>query len=205
MGSVPRFLGTRTFHSTDKFRHVVWQCRHKYGDGPVCRTPNLTIEQIREFFIKAVNDVIKNRDEIFENIEHLQKIANRTDKLEKELEVASEEMTKAMKVLEDLIEQNARVVLNQETYTKQYNELSENYKAKKKHYDEIKEEIHRREMAEHNNANFIRIMKGRKKPIKDFDEDLWGGLLKDILIERDGTATVRFKQGMEVVIKPDAK
>lgn len=91
---------------------MIWQCRHKYGDGPVCRTPNLTTEQIREFFIEAVNEVIKNRDEIFENIEHLQKTANRTDKLEKELEVASEEVSKAMKVLEDLIVQNARVVLN---------------------------------------------------------------------------------------------
>lgn len=197
--------GTRTFHSTDKYKHKVWQCAHKYGDGPVCRTPNLTTEQIREFFIEAVNEVIKNRDEIFENIEHLQKTANRTDKLEKELEVASEEVSKAMKVLEDLIEQNARVVLNQETYAQKYNELTEDYNAKKKRYEEIQEEIHRRQSADRNNKNFLRIMKGRKKLIKDFDEDLWGGLLLHIVMERDGTARVKFKQGMEITIKPDTK
>ena len=31
--------GSKTWHSTDKYRRVIWQCNHKYDSGERCGTP----------------------------------------------------------------------------------------------------------------------------------------------------------------------
>ena len=56
-GSCGGLFGSKVWHSTDKYRRVVWQCGAKYRGAKKCTTPHLTEEQIREAFIRAMNSL----------------------------------------------------------------------------------------------------------------------------------------------------
>ena len=40
--------GSKTWHSTDKYRRVIWQCNHKYDNGEKCGTPHLREEDLKD-------------------------------------------------------------------------------------------------------------------------------------------------------------
>ncbi len=35
------FFGSKVWHSTSKYRRVIWQCNHKFQNGEKCKTPHL--------------------------------------------------------------------------------------------------------------------------------------------------------------------
>ena len=41
-GDLVCFFGSKVWHSTDKYRRIVWQCNGKYHGDVKCRTPYLT-------------------------------------------------------------------------------------------------------------------------------------------------------------------
>lgn len=56
------FYGPKVWHSNDKYRKVVWQCNHKYrSKGSPCSGPIVTEEDIKTFFVKAVNKLIGDK------------------------------------------------------------------------------------------------------------------------------------------------
>ena len=63
-GDCGSWYGSKVWHSNDKYRKVVWQCNDKYGDGEKCTTPHLSQEEIQGCFIRALNVLCEERDEI---------------------------------------------------------------------------------------------------------------------------------------------
>lgn len=61
------YYGSKVWHSTSKYRRVIWQCNHKFQNGEKCTTPHLYEEHIKDKFILAMNRILKNKDEIIEN------------------------------------------------------------------------------------------------------------------------------------------
>ena len=61
-GCCGAWYGPKVWHSTDKYRRVVWQCGAKYRGAKKCTTPHLTEEQIREAFIRAMNSMNGDRE-----------------------------------------------------------------------------------------------------------------------------------------------
>lgn len=63
------FYSPKVWHSTDRYRRIVYQCVHKYKDGKRCSTPHFSADEIKLIFIQAVNDLIDNKDELIANLE----------------------------------------------------------------------------------------------------------------------------------------
>lgn len=57
--------GQKVWHSNDKYRRVVWQCSHKFDGGVKCGTPHLDEAAMKERFVKAVNLLTAEREEIY--------------------------------------------------------------------------------------------------------------------------------------------
>ena len=51
------WYGSKVWHSTDKYRRVIWQCNSKFKDQTRCQTPHLTEDEIREAFNRVVNSL----------------------------------------------------------------------------------------------------------------------------------------------------
>jgi len=48
------FYGQKVWHSTSKYRRVIWQCNKKFSDGTKrCTTPTLKEDDIKDAFLKA--------------------------------------------------------------------------------------------------------------------------------------------------------
>lgn len=55
-------FGAKVWHSTDKYRRVIYRCNKKY-DGHKCQTPHVTEEEIKTAFTRLVTE----REEIIAN------------------------------------------------------------------------------------------------------------------------------------------
>lgn len=52
------------WHTNSKYRRVVWQCNHKFDNEEKCTTPHLDEKSIKALFVKAVNILTTEKDEI---------------------------------------------------------------------------------------------------------------------------------------------
>ena len=66
-GECGSWYGSKVWHSTDKYRRVIWQCNHKYDGGKHCGTPHLTDEQIQDAFLSAANKLLATKDAVIAN------------------------------------------------------------------------------------------------------------------------------------------
>lgn len=113
-------FGSKVWHSNDKYRKVVYQCNQKYNGENKCTTPILIKEDIENRFIKVVNSLIENKDEVIENLETIRKTLCDTTLLSKEKNELSQKLVEQVEQIQELIEVNSRVAQNQEEYQKQY-------------------------------------------------------------------------------------
>ncbi len=47
------FFGSKVWHSTDKYRKVIWQCNSKWKENVHCQTPTLDSGMVRGMFLEA--------------------------------------------------------------------------------------------------------------------------------------------------------
>lgn len=66
-GDCGSWYGSKVWHSTSKYRKTIWQCNHKFDGGEECTTLHLDEEAIKELFVKAVNILTTEKDEIAAN------------------------------------------------------------------------------------------------------------------------------------------
>ena len=77
--------GSKVHHSTDKYRKIVYRCNGRYKDGKrICKTPLIEEEEIKAGFVKAVNQLETQKDEVIENIQEVKRVVLTTDELEKD-------------------------------------------------------------------------------------------------------------------------
>ena len=76
--------GSKVWHSTDKYRRVIWQCNGKFKGKEKCDTPHLTEEAIQRKFLAAFNELLENRDFILEDTKELIVRLTDTSDLEEE-------------------------------------------------------------------------------------------------------------------------
>ena len=66
-GDCGSWYGPKVWHSNDKYRRKVWRCNHKFDDSKKCSTPHLNEEIIKRLFVKAVNILFTEKNEIIAN------------------------------------------------------------------------------------------------------------------------------------------
>lgn len=61
-GDCGAWYGSKVWHSTDKYKSVVWQCNAKFADGKKrCTTPHISEEEIKRRFLAAYNSLITDK------------------------------------------------------------------------------------------------------------------------------------------------
>ncbi len=63
---------------------------------------------------------------------------------------------------------------DQAEYETRCRELMERYEERKKRYSELAEQIDKAQAAEKTIGHFIDLLRKKKKPVTEFDEELWG-------------------------------
>lgn len=150
--------------------------------------------------MKALNLLIEEKEECIDNLKELIEDACQTDDLEVQQESLETEMELLTEKLNNLIRENTRVVQDQEEYQKKEDTLRALYAKKNEKLDELNDMIQDRKDKRGILANFIMNLQDLDGEQTEFREELWGGLLDEIVAEKDKSCQVIFRGGIEVTI-----
>ena len=117
-------LGSKVWHSTDKYKQVIWQCnKHCKKNSPCKNGMHLTDEELKTAVLSATNKLIENKDEILNGLQEIVGGVCDTHTLEGEKTKLESEMDVCAKMIEDLIRQNAAIPQDQSEYQAKYEDL----------------------------------------------------------------------------------
>ena len=195
------WYGAKVWHSTDKYRRVIYRCNKKYAHkGKPCSTRHLIEEEIEQTFVKALNSLVKVKENVIAELSSLIDSVCRTGELREERERIGKELGVLAERLETLIRKNARVAQDQTVYLKQENEIRSRYLEKQGHLEKLDEQIAARDSKRKSLEGMIQVLCGINGEQSEFDEELWSGLLDHICVRVDGQVVVVFKGGIEIGI-----
>ena len=177
------WFGSKVWHSTDRYRRVIWQCNAKYKDkSHKCVTPHLTEDEIKDAFIRAVNKLAADREPILADLREIQATYAGTDDLEKTLRELDEQMNRDADAIQELIATNARVAQNQDDYNARYDALVSSYEAVKKRRGDVAAEIRQKGIRRREFARFIAAVEKLPNEVTEFEESMWSDLVESMTV-----------------------
>lgn len=117
-GHCGSWYGSKVWHSTSKYRKMIWQCNHKFDGDKKCTTPHLTDDEIKAAFVSAANKVLSNRRSVIETFRTIKHTAFDISALEKEQDDLTIEINLVAGQIQDGIYKNAHVSRDQAEYEK---------------------------------------------------------------------------------------
>lgn len=198
-GDCGHFFGSKVWHSTSKYRRVIYQCNEKYKGISKCSTPHVTEEEVIQWFISAVNQVLDNRIEVIDNLYVLLSIGN-LEVIDEQIKVLETEAKVVSQLVANLVSENAIIRQDQDKYLKKYNQLTSKYEGIVQDIESL--ELQRMQKSKRNKElqDFIGTLEKLGKVLTDFDELLWESLVESVMINEDKGAKFKFKNGAVVAI-----
>ena len=197
-GECGSWYGSKVWHSTDKYRRVIYRCNNKYADVCKCKTPHVTEEEIKQLFIKAANELFSEREEILANTKVMMEMVCETDSLDRDLQDSIAELNIISEQMQIAIAENSRVALDQDEYEKRYAELTARYEKAKAKYDDIAEQIESKKAKRELFKGFIRTLEKQDGITCEFDDGIWSSLLHEVVVKAKDDIRFIFKNGFEV-------
>ena len=186
---------------TDKYRKVIYRCVHKYDGGCKCGTPHLVEQEIKEFFLKALNRLLGVKEEVMSNLNTLIEITTDTAELEGKKEKLWTELSGIEDTIKAMIGENARKAIDQEEYDKRYDSLYGRYEKHLARISEIEEEILSRNARRIRIRDFIDKLMDLDGEQTVFDEQLWGGIVDHMTVYRQKKIVFTFAGDIEITVK----
>ena len=194
------WYGSKVWHSTDKYRKVIYRCNRKYGkDIPPCNTPHLSEEEIKKLFLKALNALVEAKEETIENLQELIETVCQIDSLGAEQERLKQELRIIAENLANLIQKNASVALDQTEQAEKERKLRTLYGEKHSRFQELEALIQEKNDTREILTNFITKLEDLTGEQTEFRDELWGGLVDHIRID-EKSSTVVFRGEIEITI-----
>ncbi|WP_228098253.1 MULTISPECIES: zinc ribbon domain-containing protein [unclassified Gemella] len=179
-GCCDGYYGSIVWHSNSKYKRKIWQCNNKFKES--CTTPHFSEDEIKAIFVQATNNIINRRKKLIKEHELLvERVLDVS-----ELEIRKYELEAELKVTVDLvnecINENTKVIQNQEEYQVRYNSLVTKYENIKEELDKINSEILDKQTRKDQIQTFIKTLKC-SKIIIEFNDELWCSLIEEIEIK----------------------
>lgn len=198
-GDCGEYYGPKVWHSTDKYRRVIWQCNGKFKGEHRCGTPHLYEEDIKRLFLQAVADLTEAREVLMETCQMLLDEYLNTEKIDAECAAMETELEIVSELTRKLIAENATTVMQQEEYNRRYDALAQRYRDAEDRAQQLQsQKVTRRFQAD--------VIESFMNEIRAFDDSLpvqysdrlWLNLIDRVMVYEDGRLVFRFKNGTEI-------
>ena len=193
--------GSKVWHSTDRYRRVIWQCNNKYGGEYKCATPHLSEQQIQDAFCRAINPLLTDRVRIIGDLEAVKEgLCDDADLIEKQEKLAAE-----MEVLEGLMHKaimvNAETAQDQEEYNKCYDGYAAKHEKLKRQYGDAQAEREARQNKAQILASMIDGLSSAVAVITEFDGKLWNATVDHVTVNRESSLVFTMRDSREITVK----
>lgn len=192
------WFGSKVWHSTDRYRKVIYRCNSKYN-GEKCETAHVTEEEIKAAFVSAFNQLLAEKDEIIANAKLVRRELCEMKSLQEEKAGLEEEMSVLSEMMQKAVKENACIAQDQDEYLKRYHALEQRCDAAKEQLDKIEAIISGRLVESTRITEFIKVLKAQDGVTQKFDGRLWGSMVKFATVGRNKEITVTFRDGTEIM------
>lgn len=196
-GECGSFYGSKVWHSTDKYRKIIWQCNHKY-DGKKRQTPILTDDDVKTAFLSAANKLLATKSEVINNGKEMVNLLFQTDELEAERNRLAVEAQIIADAIQQNITENANAALDQTEYQKRYNELVGRYAKLKDRIDEVTIKIKEAQSRKIENDFFLKNFEQAPDSLTEFSPDVFISLVDHLTVYAKDDIRVTFRNGQEI-------
>lgn len=197
-GDCGHFFGSKVWHSTSKYRRVIYRCNEKYN-GSKCSTPHVTEEEVKQWFVSAINQVIDNKIEVIDNLSVLLSIGS-LEEIDEQIKVLETEAEVVSQLVANLVSENALIRQDQDKYLDKYNQLSSKYDGIVQEIESLELERLKKSKRNKELQVFMGLLNKQEGLLKDFDELLWETMVESITINKDKEVTLIFKNGLVATI-----
>ena len=198
-GKCGSWYGSKGWHSTDKYRKVIWRCNHKYG-GEKCSTPHLTDDEIKAAFVSAANKALADKDTVIETFRLIRDSVFDISALEQEKAELTDELNIVAGLIQDGIYQNAHVAQNQADYNREYESLAARYEKAKSRLDEVEAEIHDKHSRRKSIEHYLEILTECKEAVTEYEAWLWHGMVEFVTVYSKDDIRFTMKDGTEIKV-----
>ena len=195
-GDCGKAYGSKVWHSTDKYRKVIWQCNAKFKNEQKCSTPHLTEDEIKEVFVKALNKFIVNKDNIIPDLKAIRAMLMDTTQLEKQLTEAQAELDVAAGLLNSYF--NGKPITEEDVASGRFEAMQERYNIAKQKTDSLTNQINELKNRSQRMQRFISKVEKLNTPFDDFSSEMWLGLADHMTVYSKDKITVTFRCGTEI-------
>lgn len=199
-GECGNWYGSKVWHSTDKYKKTVWNCNGKTTKKCGCKTPKIEEEQVKGWFIDALNSFSEDRGEIIVNVrEELERMTD-TAALDERIRELAEERNVVAEMVNDLIAENARIAQDQTEYQERYDGLTARYDKIEADYNVAKAKKRKQGARRKELEQFVKTLDELPDKVETFSSAEWGALVGFLTVYEGGRVVFTFKNGMEVSI-----
>lgn len=194
-GDCGAFYGSKVWHSTDEYRRTIWRCNNKYESEDKCSTPHVTQDELENAFVSVMQKVIAEKDAIFTVCREVLDEVLDTSKLDEIATGLQEQMMLISAHARRLVEENARVRMDQEEYQREYDALAAEHEKLSRQMQDI--EAQRKDKADRRRRIevFLRMLEEQEECV-GFDPYTFVVLVDRVVVEQDGKLDFYFRNGM---------
>lgn len=193
------FYGRKVWHSTDKYKKVVYRCDHKYErKGNRCKTPALSEETIKSKFVAAYNEFAMDRGKIMEDSRLMIRTLDDTKELEGKVSELTAKAQDIVVLVANLIERNSKEEMDQDGFQRKYDAYDNEHQELLKEIERLSEEIETRHAKAKAMEGFMELVEGKKEAIDEYDDELFKLLIEKATVNLDGSIVFLFKNGREI-------
>ena len=197
-GECGSWYGSKVWHSTDKYRRIIWQCNHKFDGDKRCTTPHLTDEQVQDAFLSAANKLLATKDAVIANGLEMMVLFFDTTELEAERDKLLDEAKIVADAVQQNIYENAHVALDQKAYQKKYDDLTARYETLKARLDELNEQISQTQAQKAGVEDFLTAFEKMPEQLTEFSLDNFNALTDYLTVNSEGNIDVTFRNGQTI-------
>ena len=191
-----------TWHSEkSKYRKEIFRCRNKYHKKTYCQTGWFKKEELQGFFMTALNERLRGKDEISENLAAITEELYSTTELEEQMAEADRkrQMLEEMRIEGDY-RVSHRTEKEQEEYDKKRKLLQKEFDEACRQYDKCQNEIMQRNTKRQYFESVRNTLDNLGDAVTEFDVRLWCNLLDHMVICVEDKVTVVFRDGIEIYV-----
>ncbi len=195
------FFGPKVWHSTDKYRTVIWQCNSKFHKShEKCSTPHLTEEQIKEAFLKAYNELGKKKANVVEDCEFMIKLIDNTAELSEKIDSLNEEIDVVVGMVEKLIKENMAAPQDQDEFTRKHKSLEKRHSTLVEKVTGLEAERERKLTQINALTAYLEAYKKQPDFVAEWDPAIWVMTVEQVLVGREGRMRFKFYTGAEIEV-----
>ena len=192
------FFGSKVWHSTSKYRRVIWQCNNKFKGQQLCSTPHLYEDEIKQRFVNTFSIYFHSKDLIIETVQMLIESLSDTSAIDKKIEKLAQELSVIESMNRELVIELAQSAKRPEDYNERRNELTKEYDEKFRKFQKLEQkridQLNRAETLQ----NMVHQLSETKSIIDAFDDSLWRIMIEKVTVFHDNRMIFQFLDGTEI-------